>query len=108
MLTVLPIGGRNSMTMSLDQSKIYVSIRGDTTSGRLLGIEVVDGTVTTLAEFDDGFLGSPAGIAVVPIAPPIPTMSKWGVIVMTLLVLTAGTAVLNRRRADISCQGTKV
>lgn len=31
--------------------------------------------------------------------PPIPTVSEWGLVVMTLLVLAAGTVVLRRARA---------
>ncbi len=31
---------------------------------------------------------------------PIPTVSHWGIVVMTLLVLTTGTVVLIRRRPD--------
>ena len=30
--------------------------------------------------------------------PPIPTVSEWGLIIMTLLALTAGTIVFARRR----------
>ncbi len=92
LLAVFPIGGRHSMAMSPDQSKVYGNSRS-----RLFGIDVLDGTVTTLAEFDDGFSGPPAGIAVVP-PPPIPTLSGWFLPVMALLMLTAGTVVLIRRR----------
>ena len=31
-----------------------------------------------------------------PILPPVPTVSEWGLMVMTLLVLAAGTKLLNR------------
>lgn len=34
------------------------------------------------------------------VQPPIPTISQWGLIVMTLLLLTAGTFVYARRRPD--------
>jgi hypothetical protein len=34
-------------------------------------------------------------------ADPIPTVSEWGLTVMTLLMLTVGTLVLRRRRAVI-------
>ena len=34
-------------------------------------------------------------------APDIPTVSQWGVVAMTLLVLTAGTVVLARRRVAV-------
>ncbi len=33
-----------------------------------------------------------------PCEPAIPTVSEWGLIVMTLLALTAGTIVFGRRR----------
>ncbi|MGB2987354.1 MAG: IPTL-CTERM sorting domain-containing protein [Phycisphaerae bacterium] len=33
----------------------------------------------------------------------IPTVSEWGLVVMTLLVLTAGTVVLTRRRVAATC-----
>ena len=33
--------------------------------------------------------------------PPIPTVSAWGVVNMTLLVLTAGTVMFRRQRAVI-------
>ena len=33
-----------------------------------------------------------------PAPPPIPTVSEWGLIIMTLLLLTAGTVVFARRR----------
>ena len=41
--------------------------------------------------------------AVVPVVPrnadpPIPTVSEWGLIIMTLLLLTAGTVIFGRRR----------
>ena len=36
-------------------------------------------------------------------AGPIPTVSEWGLLVMTLLILTAGTVVLMRRRAVTAC-----
>ena len=97
-------GGRHSMAMPLDQREIYVNAFSDSDAifGRVLRIDVVDGAVTTVSEFTDGFITPPAGIAVVPLPPPpIPTVSGWSVIAMTLLVLTAGTAVLIRcRRAQ--------
>ncbi len=34
-----------------------------------------------------------------PPPPPIPTVSEWGLIVMTLLLLTAGTIVIRRYKA---------
>lgn len=48
-------------------------------------------------------LDSPLGLRVVihePIPEPVPTISQWGLIAMTLLVLTAGTLVYARRRPD--------
>jgi len=87
---------RHSMTMSPDETLIYLHW-----GGRLFGIDVVDGSFTTLADFSDPpFLGSTAGIAVVPIPPPpIPTVSGWGLITMTLFLLTAGTIVIQSGRA---------
>jgi len=35
---------------------------------------------------------------VAPGAPPIPTVSEWGLVIMTVLLLTAGTLVLRRQR----------
>lgn len=77
----------------------FLNVFGDGTFGRLLGIDVVDGTISTLAEFqDEGALFSfPAGIAVVPPA-PIPTLSAWGAMILTLVLLIGGTLVLRRRR----------
>jgi formylglycine-generating enzyme required for sulfatase activity len=37
-------------------------------------------------------------------APDIPTVSEWGVVAMTLLVLTAGTVVLTRRRRAVTAR----
>lgn len=40
------------------------------------------------------------------IPPPIPTVSEWGLIVLTLLELTAGTIVIGRRRRAASSAAT--
>ncbi len=45
--------------------------------------------------YDSGFRVAEVGI---PQPPPIPTLSEWGLVAMTLLVLTGGTIVLLRRR----------
>lgn len=97
-LAVLSCPIRCSMAMSPDQTTIY--LHRDRT---LFGIDVVDGTVTTLAVIPpDMFLGWGAGIAVVPTPPPpIPTISRWGLIMMTLLVLTVGTIMIQRYRRVI-------
>lgn len=103
-LAVLPIGGQNSLAMSPDQSMIYVNAFntiGGGTSGRVLRIDVVDGNVTTLAEFGDGLLGVPTGMAVVPIPPRIPTITEWGMVVMVLLLITVGTILIQRHRGLI-------
>jgi len=91
-----PATSRHSMTMSPDQSQIYLQ-----SAGRVFAIDVVDGSFTTLADFSDpSFFGSTAGIAVVPIPPPpIPTVSGWGLMAMTLFLLTAGTIVIQSGRA---------
>ncbi len=87
--------GRHSMTMSPDQSRIYVNSWGVVTTRGLWSIDVRDGAVTLLAGFSEGD-GVPAGIAVVPVPPPppIPTVSQWGIVVMTLLLLAAGTIAI--------------
>ncbi len=102
LLAVVPPGGRYSMTMSPDQSEIYVNSWGVVTSGGLWSIDVRDGAVTLLAGFSE-VSGVPAGIAVVPVPPPppIPTVSGWFLPVMALLVLTAGTITIQRRRRVI-------
>lgn len=56
-----------------------------------------------------------AGVVTWPEPPPVPAVSEWGLIVMTLLVITAGTVVLISRRAGIAqlteplhfCRGTE-
>ena len=94
LLTLIPTGGRNSMTMSLDQSKIYIN-----TIPAVFEIDVVDGTVGVLFEIPYNLFGRPGGIAVVPPPPPIPTMTEWGMILMTLLTLTVGTIGIQRHRS---------
>ena len=42
--------------------------------------------------------------SVLPVANPIPAVSDWGMAVMTLLVLTAGTLVYMRRRPPARVQ----
>ena len=45
--------------------------------------------------------GEPGGTATIKFtvrADPIPTVSEWGMVTMTLLVLTAGTVVFMRKR----------
>ena len=80
---------RHSMTMSPDQTSIYLWRKPT-----LFRINPVDGTITTLAEVPAD-AGPSAGIAVVPIPPPpIPTVSGWSLWVMALLVLTGGTILV--------------
>ncbi len=94
LLTVLPSGGRYSMTMSPDQTKIYLHRLGG-----LLTIDVLDGAVTWLGGYNDGLWGAVGGVAVVPILPPpIPTISHWGMVVLMLLLLAAGTIAIPRNR----------
>lgn len=97
-LALVPCAGRCSMTMSPDQSKIYHQV------GRTLySVDVLGRTLTTVGEIPpDAFLGFSAGIAVVPIPPPpIPIVSAWALCVMTLLMLTVGTIMIQRYRRVI-------
>lgn len=43
-----------------------------------------------------------SGPGCVECTPDVPTVSEWGVVVMTVLVLTAGTVVLSRRRRRVA------
>ena len=87
-----------AMAMAPGQGRIFVA----SVFGQLLAVDVTDGNITTLAEITGG--GAPGfGIAVVPGTPPvpvIPTVSTWGLVLMCLLTLTAGTIVLKKRRAQ--------
>ena len=44
---------------------------------------------------NDGIIGGAVELIV---ADPVPAVSEWGMVAMTLLVLTAGSLVLARRR----------
>ena len=37
-----------------------------------------------------------------PVPTPVPTVSQWGLIVLTLLLLTAGTIVMRRHRPAVA------
>ena len=93
---MLPLFG---MTMSLDQTGIYAIGVGFPFT--LVAVDPLDGSVTTLAEIGAGgeLAESVGGSAVVPIPqPPIPSVSAWGLVVLTLLLLTVGTITARRVR----------
>ena len=68
-------------------------VEGDITDGERLGTHVtitaMVGPLTPLYE----------DLVVLP-TPPIPTLSEWGLIVLALLLMTAGKICFSRRRAD--------
>ncbi len=83
-----------SMTMAPDQGSLYVAALN-----LFVAVDLTDGSVTTLAELTQAEFAT-NGIAVVPSPPPppgIPAVSEWGVVVMTLLLLTLGTIVLRAK-----------
>jgi hypothetical protein len=77
----------------------------DPKPGLLGGIgENVYKTFTQLTQFylepiisDDAYNGQYVAVIPMPQNDPVPTISEWGVAVMTLLLLTAGTLVFMRR-----------
>ncbi len=97
--TVLASGGPFvlgfAMAMSPDQTQIYVA----TTTDELFALDPVNGAFTLLADLTQEGVSVPAGIAVAPPPGPIPAVSAWGMITMTLALFTAGTLLIMRRRA---------
>jgi sugar lactone lactonase YvrE len=84
-----------TITMSLDQTRVYLASQNN----ELFAIDVVDGTVTPVADITDAGGSAVGGIAVAPVvAPinPIPAVSEWGLIVMVLLLLTVAKVVMGR------------
>jgi len=75
-----------AMTMSEDESRIYVAALN-----QLVAVDPVGGAVTLLAVIENGSYAV-GGIAVAP-GPPmgIPAVGQWGMLIMMLLIATAGT-----------------
>lgn len=73
------------------------------TSWTLKGLEI--GTYfASVQTIDTAFAGStPTNEITFAIGGPIPTISEWGLVVMTLLTLAAGIFVLSRRRLGSAC-----
>ncbi len=60
------------------------------------GIPMDDWNNTTMPEFQEHYNIVLTGVSYIPAA--IPTVSEWGLIVLTLLLLTAATILFSRRR----------
>ncbi len=59
-------------------------------------------TTVTLGLFELGPPGTVTGVTTGPQSIPIPTVSHWGMIAITFLLMTAGTLVLRRRGAELA------
>ncbi len=87
-------GVPSPVALSADGSVLYVV----QANGFLFAIDAEDGTTTLVATIGSVLGGRPHGIAVY--APePIPATSEWGILLMTLLLLTGGTLLLSRGSA---------
>lgn len=95
--TVLVDTGLNNpggIILSLDEGKMYWNDTGTEKIQRanLDGTDVEDLVTTGLMNL--------SGIALDPRVIPVPTVSHWGLTVLTILLLTFGTVVVGRKRQD--------
>lgn len=76
-------------------------VSSDTAAQEFFGRVAIDGTTVVAGSLSDE-AGDQAGAAymfdVSKTCPPIPTVSQWGVVVMALLLVSAGTVVVTTRR----------
>jgi hypothetical protein len=96
-------GGGHSITLvGVDKTNRTMEYRDDEAQGDdLHGDEAIkEANLVPLGNGEYGFDAEPDRIKSAMCESPaaIPTVSEWGLIVMTLLVLTAGTVLLGRRR----------
>ncbi len=90
--------GHVPLALSPDESAVYVT---DLTL-KVYAVDVNDGATTVIADFSDAALAFEApydgvhGIAVYAPA-SIPAVSHWGVVLLTLLLASAATVVIQRR-----------
>ena len=81
----------NEAALDLDNGKIYWT---DQIDGQILRANL-DGSGVEVIH--TGLGGFPQGITIAPAPPRVPTVSEWGVVSMSLLMLIAGTSLIRCR-----------